>query len=393
MKRMLLALVVATAAAFPAAAQGLTLWTTLEGSGFEYLQQDVAKFSAAFGIPVDIVYVDVGEMKQTMLLAAPQGEGPDVLVNVPHDQVAEMALGGVLADMSTAATATYLADLSEQARLAFTFNGRLFGLPLAVEGPALVYNRDLMPEVPATYEELLEVAAGLTTADTYGFLHDINNFYFSYGWLKTFGGYTFGRGSGSLDAADVGLANDGAVAGAEALRNLRFGLGIVPSGVNYDVANGLFLDGALAMTYNGPWSIGDARNAGIDVAVAPMPPLADGTPWSGFMGVQGVLVNEFSGTKTDAFNLAKWVTRADGQLGFAALGRIPASSAALAQVSDDPILVGFGTALVHSEPMPNIPEMGQVWGPMGNALSIITGEESADSASVLSNAVDEIKGQ
>ncbi len=377
-----------------ASAQDLTLWTTFQSPTIEYLQEDVAAFSAAFGLDVEIVNIDLNELKQQMLLSAPQGEGGDVLVGIPHDQMGEMAVGGVVADMSNAATANYLSDLSEQARLAFTYNGRLFGLPLFVEGPALIYNKALLSEVPATYEELVQVAQELTTADTFGFMHDINNFYFSYGWFHTFGGYVFGREAGALNPADVGLANEGAVAGANALRDLRFAAGVIPSGANYDVANGLFIDGALAMIYNGPWGVPQARDAGIDVGIAPMPPLADGTKWSGFMGVQGVMVNEFTSRKTDAYNLAKWLTRGDAQLAYALNeGRIPASESALAQVQDDPVVLGFGEALLDSEPMPNIPEMGQVWGPMGNALSVLTDDASADPSAVLADAVSQILGQ
>ena len=97
-----------------------------------------------------------------MLLAAPQGEAACLIAPVPHDQIGEMAAGGVLADMSEFATPDYLNDLNEQARLAFTFNGRLFGLPLYIEGPALVINTDLVPDAPATYEEMIQKAQELT---------------------------------------------------------------------------------------------------------------------------------------------------------------------------------------------------------------------------------------
>jgi maltose-binding protein MalE len=43
--------------------------------------------------------------------------------------------------------------------------------------------------------------------------------------------------------------------------------------------------------------------------------------------------------------------------------------------------------------MPNIPEMGQVWGPMGNALSVLTDDPNADVSAVLQSAVDQIQGE
>ncbi len=378
-----------------ASAQTLKVWTTWQDQTLDWLRSEAASFTSAFGVDVEIVRLDVNELKQQALLAAPQGEAGDVFAGVPHDQIGEMAVGGVLLDMSSFATAAYLSDLSEQARLGYTFAGKLFGLPMYVEGPALIVNDDLVPSVPATYEATMALAQQLTTADTFGFLFDIPNFYFSYGWLHTFGGYVFGRdATGSLDANDVGLANEGAIAGGKALAALRYDLDLIPSGTNYDVANGLFVDGALGMIYTGPWAISQYQDVGLNVSVHPVPPLADGTPFSGFMGVQGVLVNSFTNLKVEAANFAKWLSRKDAQVSMARLsGRIPASVSALDEVMDDPIIAGFGAALLNSEPMPNIPAMGAVWAPMGNALTVITEDASVDVAAVLQQAVDEIKGQ
>lgn len=395
MRKLLVSLLLALTTFGVAFGQTLTVWTTWDSQTLDWLREESASFTDAFGVEVEIVRLDVNELKQQALLAAPQGEAGDVFAGVPHDQIGEMAVGGVLLDMSTYATSAYLEDLSEQARLAYSYAGRLFGLPMYVEGPALVINNDLVEEVPATYEEMLEVAADLTTADTFGFLFDINNFYFSYAWLLTNGGYVFGRdASGALNPSDIGLDNEGAVAGAQALHDLRFEYGLIPSGTDFDVANGLFVDGALGMIYTGPWSISQYQDAGLDVSVHPVPPLADGTPFSGFMGVQGVLVNSFSDLKVESANFAKWLSRKDAQVSLARLsGRIPASTSALEEVIDDPIIAGFGEALLTAEPMPNIPEMGAVWSPMGNALNVITENADADVAGTLSQAVREIRGE
>lgn len=393
-KKILIAFLALALTSGAALAQGLTIWTTFGDETLEWLQGEAASFSSVFGVETSVVRFDIGELQQQALLAAPQGEAGDLFVGVPHDQIAGLALGGITADIAALATAAYLEDLNEQARLAYTFRGRLVGLPMYVEGPALIVNNDLVDTVPATYDDLVALAQELTTADTFGFLHDINNFYFSFGWLNTWSGYVFGSdATGSLVAEDVGLDSEGAIAGAQALKDLRFEHGLFPAGVNYDVANGLFVDGALAMIYNGPWAISQYRGAGLDVSVHPMPPLADGTPWSGFMGVQGVLINAFTTQRANAANFAKWITRPDAQLSMARLsGRIPASVSAVAQVGDDPIIAGFGTALLDSVPMPNIPEMGNVWGPAGDALAVITESEGSDVEAALRRAAQDIRG-
>src|SRR5690606_5732041 len=113
------------------------------------------------------------------------------------------------------------------------------------------------------------------------------------------------------------------------------------------------------------WSIPGYLAAGLDFTVVPVPPLADGTPFSGFMEVIGAVVNQYSGLGREAANFAKWVSRPEAQVSLASLsGRIPASLSALEQVQADPVIAGFGAALLDAEPMPNVPEMGAVWQPM-----------------------------
>lgn len=374
--------------------QGLTVWTGFAGLDLRWLKDEAASFEAASGVPVEVVLTDDGEKEAMMMRSAPVGEGPDLLVGVPQDRIGALADGGVVADLSRYATASYLADLSEQARLAFTYAGKLYGLPMYVVGPALIVNADLVPELPATYEEMIALAQELTTADTWGYMLEADNFYFAHLYLRTFGGYVFGTdATGSLVASDVGLANDGAVRGARELRDLVYVYDLFPPNVTSEIANRQFIDGALGLIYTGPWMISAFQDAGIDLVVAPVPPLADGTRFGGFMGVHGVVLNEFGTQRSIAANFAKWLTRRDAQVNLAQLSRrIPASLTALSQLDDDPVVYGFGQALLNAEPIPSIPEMGRVWAPMQTALSVILGSPDSDLPATLERAVSEMLG-
>lgn len=392
----LLTLFTATLALGAAQAQTLTVWTHFQDESLGWLEGEIAGFQAAFGTEVELVYVPVNEIVQNMLLNAPEGQGPDLIATIPHDQLGQLAEAGVLASMEQFATPEYVEDLTEQSRLAFTLGGQLYGLPMYVDGPALIVNRDLVPEGPETLEDMLATAQELTTADTYGFLQvqDADTFYHNYAWTHGLGGYVFGRDEeGNLDPSDIGLANEGAVRAAELVRSLRYDLNLIPPGVSYDIMHGQFLEGSAAMVVNGPWAIPDYVAAGIDVDVMPIPASEDGTEYAGFMGVQGVVLNEFSDSKIDAANLAKWLIRADAQVDLArAGGRIPASQGAAEQVSDDPVIAGFAAALADAEPMPNIPEMGAVWTPMQTAFALILESPDSDIATILEDAVSEIRG-
>ena len=394
MKRLFVVVTTALLLWSSALAQELSVWTTFGDTDLEWLQSQAESFEGVFGIPVTLTRIDLGEMKQKMLLSAPEGEAADLITTLPHDQLGELAQGGVLADMNQYATDEYLADLTDQARLAFTFNGKLFGLPLFVEGPALVINTDLVPEAPATYEEMIQKAQELTSGDTFGFLYDDRNFYFSYNWISSFGGYVFERDdAGDLNPDDIGLANEGAVRGTEEVKKLQYEYNLIPAGTDSSVADGRFTEGTLGMIYTGPWSVPGMRTAGIPIQVMPVPPTEDGTEFAGFVGVQGVLMNEFSENKTAAANFAKWITRGDAQVELAQRsGRIPSSASAAEQVADDPVLAGFAEALADATPMPNIPEMGNVWGPMGDALALVLDSPDSNVSQILQDAVNQIEG-
>ncbi|MEJ2292956.1 MAG: extracellular solute-binding protein [Deinococcales bacterium] len=375
-----------------AAAQGLTVWTTYQGAALAWLQSESTSYGQAFDEQVKVVPMKLGEIKQGAMVQAEKGGAGDVFVGVPQDQFSALADAGILADVGSFATERYLAGLSDQARLAFRYRGTLYGLPLSIQGPALIVNTRLVPTPPASYPDLVSLARSLTADGSYGFAFDAGNFYYSYAWIHSYGGTVFGRdASGGPDPTRSGLDTPGAVRGAEALQALRFTDALLPPKVDYAGLRKLFLAGKLAMTFDGPWAVPAIQAAGIPIRVMPMPPLADGTPFSGFMNVDGVLLNHYSDDPVGAANLAKWLTTAEAQAALARrAGLIPASTAALAKVSDNAIVAGFGAALAHAQAIPNVPAMGAVWGPMDQALSAILGSPDSDVASALKQAAQAI---
>src|SRR5690606_2669535 len=87
LKRLVVALVAALALAGAAFGQTLTVWTTFQDQSLDWLREQSASFTEGFGVDVQIVRLDVNELKQQALLSAPQGEAGDVFVGVPHDQI------------------------------------------------------------------------------------------------------------------------------------------------------------------------------------------------------------------------------------------------------------------------------------------------------------------
>ncbi|AEB12552.1 maltose ABC transporter substrate-binding protein [Marinithermus hydrothermalis] len=375
------------------AAGPVTVWTPFEGAELEWLRAQAARFEAATGTPVEVVAMPLEEIRPRFILEAPRGRAADLVVPVPHGWVGEMAAAGVLEPVEGFVTEAYLADLVPVALEAFRYGGAGFGFPVSAEAVALIYNKRWVPEPPASWEAFLGLARRLTTGETFGFLYDLGDPYLGYGWFRAYGAFVFGRrADGSWDPAVLGLGGEAGYRAARFIQALRYGYGLVPAGVDDGVVDGAFREGAVAMTLNGPWAVEGYREAGLAFGVAPMPAPPGGRAWGPFVEVQGIVLNAYSRHKIAAVNFAKMLVRPDAQVGLSRVGgRIPVSRGALAALEDDPVVRGFAAVIALGEPVPNIPEIGRVWGPWREALRRVLERPDADVERIMDRMVEEIR--
>jgi arabinogalactan oligomer/maltooligosaccharide transport system substrate-binding protein len=69
--------------------------------------------------------------------------------------------------------------------------------------------------------------------------------------------------------------------------------------------------------------------------------------------------------------------------------RVPAQMAVFEQM-DDPVLLGFASAALNGQRVPDIPEMGAVWDPWANAIQQVR-EGRQDPQAALDEAVAQIR--
>ena len=74
---------------------------------------------------------------------------------------------------------------------------------------------------------------------------------------------------------------------------------------------------------------------------------------------------------------------------FAAQPRAPAYTPTFEEVSDDPVLAGFGASGASGEPLPNIPEMGAVFTPWSDAYVAIS--QGTAGSQAFTDAADQIR--
>ena len=392
MKRALGLTVLSLALLGSASAQktSLTVWTHFDGPEGAWLKGQVAAWAAKNGATVQVVNVPFAQLNDKFIQSAPKGQGPDLVVTQPQDRVGQLAAAGVLEPMDKYVLSK--SDLQKVAVDAMTYRGKLFGLPMFAEAVAVVYNKKLVTSFPTTWDAFIKAAQQNTSSGKFGFLTPLDNAYQNFGVISAYGGYIFKNTGGTLDVKNVGIGNAGAAKAMALLNDLRYKYNLIPEGVNGDAAKSAFVSGRLAMFLTGPWDMGDIKKAGIQYGIAnlPVPPGASGK-WSPFVGVQGIMLSAYSKQKEKAAALAKALVSSDAQVGFnKAGGRIPVSKAALVKLKGDPVVAGFSKAIAVGTAMPNVPEMGAVWGPWTNAVTQSTAKPSPNYQQILDSATKEI---
>lgn len=372
----------------PEEGASLLIWESKEERPF--VEAIAKEFTAKYGIEIKFEEIGAGDQVNKLVTDGPAGLGADVVL-FPHDNLGKAVTAGLVLPNDYYEEQSRSAN-SEIAVNAVSYDGVLYGYPRSVETYALFYNKALIKEAPKTFEEV--VAFSKTFNDTknnkYGLMWDVGNFYFSYPFIST-GGYVYGDNGQNKD--DIGLNTEGAIAGLKYYGSLKDSILPLNSGdINYDIKKGLFIGGTLAMDINGPWTIGDYRNAGIDFGVAPLPSI-NGQPASSFSGIKAWYVNSFSKYPNAARLFSYYASTKEAQLkNFELTGAIPANTEAAADptVQGNEVVKGFLEQFNQSTPMPSIPEMGNVWTPIGAAFSDVW-NSGKDAKAALDNAVQQIK--
>lgn len=314
---------------------------------------------------------DVDGSKDKFKLSARTGRGPDI-IQLPHDNLGDVAAPGLLAPQPTGFQVSR--GLYDQVGLtATTYKGKLYGLPIGRESYFLFYNKALVQTPPKTWTALIATAKRLTTGDRYGFLWDTGNFYYAYNWIRGYGGYVFKVTKNGYDASKLGINTPGGIRGLKFIQDLVTIHKLTPASTNTDIAEGSFKSGKAAMIIDGPWAVGGFRTAGINFGMAPLPKLPNGKASAPFVGVQALFVNKYSKNTKEAWDLVRYLSTHLPMPLFRASGRVPVlkSAANSKAVKNSAVAKAVVQASNNGEPMPNIPAMGTVWGPMGDQLQLL----------------------
>lgn len=357
----------------PEAAADLLVWTDAERG--PVVEEIAPAFTEATGVDVTVEILEFGQIRDQVGVAGPAGEGPDLFIGA-HDWVGQLAIDGSIDPIDLGSAAD---DFVEVALNAFTFEGDLYAVPYATEAVALYYNTELVPEPPASWDEIVSTCEALPDIDNCVGLPgggDAADAYHHQPFLSAFGGGIFAYDPDTgFDPNTVELDSEATIQGANFLAD-QVDAGIVQS-VNYDNAKQLFLDGAQPYWITGPWEVGNLADVDVQWEVVPIPTIDGSNPPAPHVGAQGFFLSSFSEDKVVAQSfLLDFIATEEGmQALYEADPRIPAYEAVLEGVADDPTVQAFSEAVANGIPMPNIPQMSAVWDPLGSNLLLIRNGE------------------
>jgi len=340
-------------------AEKLTLWVYDEGR-IGILTELGKKFQAEYGIAVEVSMVDLGQIRNQILLASGGAECADIAI-IPHDNLGPMVENGAVIEVNLGSKRGSFLEPSLEG---FTYNGKLYGLPLAVENIGFFYNTTLVPNPPKTWAEAVTITEELKRQGKVDYMFGCPDATYNvYPVYDSYGGTIFGRkADGSLDGSKVLMAEPGFVAGLEFLAN-QVKNGLIPQTIDWDGAHVLFESGRAPFCPTGPWALNRFKEAGVPYAIGKFPAAtSNGPAGNPFLGVQGMVISSASPRRllAQSFVVDFLATEANFRAIFEAEQR-PSAWISIFNNASDSDSRGFNAAGVSAVPMPSIPEMGYVW--------------------------------
>lgn len=321
------------------------------------------------GVDVNVTFHSFGTIRDDLKTVKAEN-APDVIVGA-HDWTGDLAANGLVVPLFP--SKALKKQFPKYALDAFSYNGRLYGAPYALENVGLVVNTRLV-KVPKTFAQLEKEALAFKRKSSDNIAIAVpqgsgGDAYHMYPFFSGLGGYVFGHAkNGALVPNKIGVANKVFLGNAKLIDKWNRE-GLINSKVDYGTAKNAWLKQKAAFWITGPWETDSLKSSGIPFRIIQLPKIKyRSVP---FLGVQGTLVTKFAsthGVESLAKDLvANEMMKASFQLDLEqANQRFPANKVAGKHVGD-PVLKQFGRAGLGGVPMPNIPQMGSVWAELGGA--------------------------
>ena len=313
------------------------------------------------------------------------GQAADVMM-APYDRVGSLGTDGQLSEVTLGDGA----KTDDKTKSLVTVGGKVYGAPAVIESLVMYYNKDLLKEAPKTFGDLENLAKDSKYAfagedgKTSAFLADWTNFYYAYGLLSGNGAYVFG--DNGKNPKDIGLANEGAIAGINYAKSWyeKWPKGMQDGTAAGNLIQTSFQEGKTAAIIDGPWKAQAFKDAKVNYGVATIPTLPNGKEYSAFGGGKAWIIPSSTKNLEGAQKFVDYLVSTEQQKAFyEATNEIPANTEAraYAEGKNDELTTAVIKQFKNAQPMPNISQMSAVWEPAANMLfDAVSGKKDAKTA-------------
>ncbi|NIB80334.1 extracellular solute-binding protein [Streptococcus pseudopneumoniae] len=314
------------------------------------------------------------------------GQAADVMM-APYDRVGSLGSDGQLSEVKLSDGAK-TEDTTKS--LVTAADGKVYGAPAVIESLVMYYNKDLVKDAPKTFADLENLAKdskyAFTGEDgkTSAFLADWTNFYYAYGLLAGNGAYVFGQNG--KDPKDIGLANDGSIAGINYAKSWyeKWPKGMQDGTAAGNLIQTQFQEGKTAAIIDGPWKAQALKDAKVNYGVATIPTLPNGKEYAAFGGGKAWIIPSSTKNLEGAQKFVDFLVSTEQQKAFYdATNEIPANTEArsYAEGKNDELTTAVIKQFKNAQPIPNISQMSAVWEPAANMLfDTVSGQKDAKTA-------------
>ncbi|PNL93411.1 maltose/maltodextrin ABC transporter substrate-binding protein MalE [Aggregatibacter aphrophilus] len=354
----------------------LVIWINGD-KGYNGLAEVGKKFEKETGVSVLVEHPDRLEEKFTQV--ASTGDGPDIILWA-HDRFGGYAQAGLLAELSP--SKEFKDKFVDFAWDAENYNGKIIGYPVAIESLSLIYNKDLLPTPPKSWEEIVELDKKFKAEKKNAIMWNLAEPYFTWPVVASNGGYVFKFADGKYNTNDIGVNNEGSQKGLQFVVDMVKNK-VINADMDYAIAEASFNKGETALTINGPWSWGNIEKSKINYGVAVLPTL-NGKPSKAFVGVLSAGINSASPNKDLAVEFIENYLLTDNGLEQVNKDK-PLGAVALKSYQDklakDPRIAATMENAKNGEIMPNIPQIVAFWYAEKSAISnAVSGRQTVKQA-------------
>src|SRR6185503_14965061 len=206
MKALAIALALTAAACGPAREPGVVLWHAYTGAERSALETTAAQWNAQHPeTPLTLVAVPHDSFADKLTSAIPRGNGPDLFI-FADDRIGAWAESHTIEPIEFWVDDARADRFSPAAMHALTYNGSLWGLPLATKSLVLFVRTDLVKTPPRTTDDLIALAPAMREKLGSALAYANADLYGHAPWLHGFGGKVI-NDDGTLAIATPEAAN------------------------------------------------------------------------------------------------------------------------------------------------------------------------------------------